>query len=207
MTATRDRIIVASNELFRRYGYNGTSLSQISTASGATTGSIYHFFPGGKEDLGVAVIETTGGVYRELFESIAGATSDPSQGILDVFVGAAATLEQTDFIDPCPIGTMAREVANVSEPLRLAASRAFDSWVDAVARHVAAAGVATDNAQSLAELSVTSLEGGFVLSRTRRDAAILGRIGRHVTDVIRAEIAAAGPALQSGFSDLGRTRS
>ncbi len=79
MTATRDRIIVASNELFRRYGYNGTSLSQISAASGATTGSIYHFFPGGKEDLGVAVIETTAGVYRELFESIAGATSDPSQ--------------------------------------------------------------------------------------------------------------------------------
>ena len=149
----------------------------------------------------MAVIETTGGVYRELFESIAGAASDPADGILDVFIGAAATLEQTDFIDPCPIGTMAREVANVSEPLRQAASRAFDSWVDAVARRLAAAGVGADDARSLAELSVTSLEGGFVLSRTRRDAAILARIGRHVSDVIRAEVAAASSA-----SDLGRTR-
>lgn len=191
MAATRDRIIVASNELFRRYGYNGTSLSQISKASEATTGSIYHFFPGGKEDLGVAVIETTGGVYRELFEIIAGAAADPAQGVLDVFVGAAATLEATDFIDPCPIGTIAREVANVSEPLRVAASRAFDSWVEAVELHLRTAGLPTEVAHSLAELSVTSLEGGFVLSRTRRDGSILERTGRHVASAIRAEIAAA----------------
>lgn len=199
MADTRARIIVASNELFRRYGYNGTSLSQISTASGATTGSIYHFFTGGKEDLGVAVIETTGGTYRELFESIAGAASDPAQGVLDVFLGAAATIEETDFIDPCPIGTIAREVANVSEPLRLAAAHVFDSWVEAVALHISAAGVATDAARSLAELSVTSLEGGFVVSRARRDAGILARAGQHVADVIRAEITAANSVQRSGM--------
>lgn len=156
------------------------------------------FFPGGKQDLGVAVIETTGAIYRELFESIAGAASDPAQGVLDVFFGAAATLEQTDFIDPCPIGTVAREVANVSEPLRLATSRAFDSWVDAVTSHLAEAGLDADEARSLAELGVTSLEGGFVLSRSRRDAAILKRVGQRVTSLIRAEIAAATSAQRSG---------
>ncbi len=198
MAVTRDRIIAASNELFRRYGYNGTSLSQISSASGATTGSIYHFFPGGKEELGVAVIETTGGAYRELFESIAGAAADPAQGVLDVFIGAAATLAETDFIDPCPIGTVAREVANVSEPLRIAVSRAFDSWVDAVASHLAAAGIRVDDARSLGELSVTALEGGFVLGRSRRDATILVRAGQHVTNLVRTEIAAANSAQRSG---------
>ena len=54
MVDTRDRIIVATNELFRVHGYNATSLSQISQASGATVGSIYHFFPGGKEALAAA---------------------------------------------------------------------------------------------------------------------------------------------------------
>ena len=67
MATTEDRIIAATNELFRHHGYNGTSLKQISEASGATIGSIYHFFPGGKEALGVAVVEATGSVYRELF--------------------------------------------------------------------------------------------------------------------------------------------
>ncbi len=198
MNETRNRIIVASNELFRRFGYNGTTLSQISTASGATTGSIYHFFPDGKEDLGVAVIETTGATYRELFESIAAAATDPAQGVLDVYDGAAATLESTDFVDPCPIGTIAREVANVSEPMRRAARAALDSWVDAVAAHLTDAGLSSDAARGLAELAVTSLEGSFVLSRTRRDASVLSRAGRHVAAAIDAELAAAATAQQSG---------
>ena len=118
MAGTRDRIIVATNELFRRYGYNGTTLTQISEASAATIGSIYHFFPGGKEALAVAVVETTGAVYRELFESIVAEADDAAAAYVDFFNGAAAVLEESDFIDPCPIGTIAREVANTSEPLR-----------------------------------------------------------------------------------------
>ncbi len=108
MTTTRDRIIVATNELFRRHGYNATSLSQISAAAEATTGSIYHFFPGGKEDLGVAVIDTTGAVYRELFESIAVEQPDAVKPFESFFAVAASVLEESDFIDPCPIGTIAR---------------------------------------------------------------------------------------------------
>ena len=126
MASTRDRIIVATNELFRRHGYNGTTLSQISAASDATIGSIYHFFPGGKEALGVAVVDTTGVVYRELFESITAEADSAARAYIDFFTGAAEVLEQSGFIDPCPIGTVAREVANTSEPLRHAAERAFD---------------------------------------------------------------------------------
>ena len=117
--------MVATNELFRRHGYNGTSLSQISHASGATIGSIYHFFPGGKEALALAVIDATGDVYRELFESIVAEAESPWAAFIDFFTSAATALEETDFIDPCPIGTIAREVASSNEPLRQAAERAF----------------------------------------------------------------------------------
>ena len=79
MVGTRDRIIAATNELFRRTGYNATSLSQISKASGATIGSIYHFFPGGKDALTVEVIRSTGLVYRDLFTLMMDqAPDDPS---------------------------------------------------------------------------------------------------------------------------------
>ncbi len=196
--STRDKIITASNELFRRYGYNGTSLAQISEASGATTGSIYHFFPGGKVDLGVAVVNTTGSIYRELFEAIAGAAENPVNGVYDVFVGAAATLEETDFIDPCPIGTIAREVANVSDPLRRAAADAMNSWIDAVTAHLTAAGVDDDAARALGELSVSAIEGGFVLARSRRDASVLVRSGEQVTKLIRDAVDAAPLTQRSG---------
>jgi len=108
MHTTRERILVATNELFRVHGYNGTSLSQISKASDATMGSIYHFFPGGKEELTVAVIESTGATYRTLFDEIAAAAATPIAAIGDFFEGAASVLEATDYLDLCPIGTIAR---------------------------------------------------------------------------------------------------
>lgn len=197
MADTPDRIVVATTELFRRQGYNGTSLSQISKASEATIGSIYHFFPGGKEALAVAVIETTGAIYRELFESIAGGADDPASGFRDVFVGAAAVLEETDFIDPCPIGTVAREAANTNEPLRAAAARAFDSWTEAAAAHLRAAGVDRDEATDLATLFVATLEGCFVISRAKRSTEPLHVAGRHVADLAARAIDSA-PSARTG---------
>jgi len=189
MTTTRDRIIVATNELFRRHGYNGTSLSQISHASNATIGSIYHFFPDGKEALAVAVVETTGAVYRELFESIAAEADNPAAAYIDFFAGAAAVLEESDFIDPCPIGTIAREVANTSEPLREAARRAFDSWIAAARDHLTAAGIPTDVANELAAVFVSTVEGVFILSRTQRATAPLTAVGRHLATLVDRALA------------------
>jgi AcrR family transcriptional regulator len=184
MVDTRDRIIVATNELFRRHGYNGTTLTQISEASAATIGSIYHFFPGGKEALAVAVIEATGAVYRELFESIATEADEPAAAYVDFFNGAAAVLEESDFIDPCPIGTVAREVANTSEPLREAAKRAFDSWVDAAQAHLTSAGISSDVAGDLAIVFVATVEGTFVLSRTQRSTGPLIAAGRQLAALV-----------------------
>lgn len=190
---TRERIITATNELFRRRGYNGTSLSEVSKAAPATVGSIYHFFPGGKEDLGVAVIDATGGIYRELFESIAGAASDPAQGVLDVFIGAAAIIEETDFIDPCPIGTIAREVASTNEPIRQAAEAAFDSWIAAANGFLVSSGIRTGVAHDLATLFVTMTEGGFVLCRTKRSVEPLHAVARATSPLISAALQSAPP--------------
>ena len=59
---TRERILRASGELFRRQGYMGTGVKQIVAEAGAPFGSIYHFFPGGKEELGAETIRRSGPV-------------------------------------------------------------------------------------------------------------------------------------------------
>jgi AcrR family transcriptional regulator len=182
---TRDRILTATNELFRRFGYNGTSLSQVTTASAATTGSLYHFFPGGKDDLTLTVITTSGESYRQLFELVANAAPDPAQAVSDFFNAAARTLAESDYIDACPIGTIAREVASTNDALRLGADQVFSSWIDTATAHFAAHGLHHDRAHELATTIVAALEGGFVLARTRRDAELLrvvGRAMRHLAD-------------------------
>ena len=193
---TRDRLLAATNESFRRRGYNGTSMKDVTSAAQAPTGSLYHFFPGGKDDLTAAVITTSGAAYRELFEAIANEAASPAAAVTDFFDGAALVLEETDFIDPCPIGTVAREVASTNEPLRQATARVFASWIDAATTRLHAAGVDNQEAERLATAIVAALEGAFVLARAQRDANVLRAIGtvmRRAVDDALAAVAVDAP--------------
>jgi AcrR family transcriptional regulator len=185
---TRDRIVQAATELFRRQGLNGTSIKQITAAAGVTTGSLYHFYPAGKEQLAAEVIETSGAAYRDLFEMIADAAGDPVAAVHDFFEGAALALEDTDFIDPCPIGTIAREVASTSETLRETTTRVFDSWIAAAACRFERAGLPAAHAAELATCVVAAIEGGFVVARAARDADALRVVGRHTTRLVAASL-------------------
>jgi AcrR family transcriptional regulator len=180
MHDTRSRLLTATNELFRRHGYQGTSLKQVTEAAGATIGSLYHFFPGGKDDLAIAAIKESGEAYRQLFEVFADAATDAASAVSSFFDGAADVLEETDYIDPCPIGTVAREVASTNEALRQATDRVFLRWIETAASTFEADGISPQAAQELATMVVATLEGGFVLARARRDATLL-RIAGHQT--------------------------
>ncbi|MEZ5412426.1 MAG: TetR/AcrR family transcriptional regulator [Acidimicrobiales bacterium] len=183
---TRQRIVTATAELFRRQGYRGTALKDITRAAEATTGSVYHFFPGGKAELARAVVIETGVAYRELFELIAGAAGSAAQAVADFFDGAAEVLAQSGYLDVCPIGAVAREVASTDDELRAATAQVFDSWTKAAAARLRADGIDSRTARELALVVVALLEGGFTLARAHRDAAILRRLGRQARSLVAA---------------------
>ena len=141
-STTKDRIIDSSAELFRRQGYTGTGVKQIVAAANAPFGSIYHFFPGGKEQLAAETIRSSGQLYIQLFATIAMQAPDVTTAVGDFFAGAAETLKETDYADACPIATVALEVASTSEPLREATAEVFDSWIAGATEYFAAAGIA-----------------------------------------------------------------
>lgn len=181
--------MTATTELFRRRGFNGTSLKEITTAASATTGSLYHFWPGGKDELTAEVLATSGAVYREFFDVMVNDTSDPGQAIADFFAGGSEILASTDFIDPCPIGGVAREVASTHDGLRQVAHGVFDSWIDAVGAFLERCGLGSDDARELGATLVATIEGGFVLARTTRDTAAFTASGRHMQLLIDAALA------------------
>jgi AcrR family transcriptional regulator len=165
---TRERIMYASAELFRRQGYAGTGLKQIAAESDVTLGSIYHFFPAGKRHLADDVLRAGGEFFLALYESIAAAAPDLGSTVRDFFAGAAQTLVATGFADACPIATVAGEVASTDPILREAAADAFESWLAAVSEDALEAGVPAERARPLAESVLALLEGAFLLSRTLR---------------------------------------
>jgi len=184
---TRDRIVQATAELFRRQGYAATGLKQILGDARAPSASLYHFFPGGKEELGIEVIAVAGDFFQRLFETIAAQAPDALSAMHEFFAGAARTLEETDYADACPIATVALEVASTNDALRQATAAVFDSWVASGTHGLIAAGLPEERARRITVHMIAALEGAFVLSRAARSPEPLLIAG----DALVAELAQA----------------
>jgi AcrR family transcriptional regulator len=187
---TKDRIMFASAELFRRYGYTGTGLKQIVAEANAPFGSLYHFFPGGKEQLGEEVIRLSGEFYLQLWRAIFEPAPDVVTGVSDFFAGAAQTLRDTDYADACPIATVALEVASTSEPMRQATADVFTSWIDQITERFAEAGIRRAKARELGVSLLAGLEGAFVLSRAMKSTEPMEIAGAAATAAVREALAA-----------------
>ncbi len=188
MEDTRTRLVTAMAELFRRQGFNGTSLKQVINAAGVPFGSLYHFFPGGKEQLAEATIRSSGTAYQQLCEAIYDAAADPGSAITDLFDGAAEVLEQSGYADACPIGTVALEVASTNARLRQTTADVFGDWCESIATRLGRAGIDPPVAQELATVIVAAIEGGFMLSRTARSPEPMQITGRFMRGLVETAL-------------------
>lgn len=186
--STKEHIVQSSAELFRRQGYTGTTVKQIVAEAAAPFGSLYHFFPGGKEQLGAEVIRTSGAMYIELFASVAIGAPDVPTAVADFFSGAAQTLRETDYADACPIATVALEVASINEPLRQATADVFDSWILGATEYFASAGIPREEARKLAFSMLSLLEGAFIFCRAMRTTEPLQAAGEAAVAATRAAL-------------------
>lgn len=206
MAGTRDRIIDSAAELFQRHGYTGTGLKQISQQSGAPFGSLYHFFPGGKEQLTAETLRWSGHSYQLLVEAVFDNAPDILSGLRDCFAGAAEVLSQTDYADACPIETVALEVASTNETLRQVTAEIFEAWIESGAIRFRAAGLPAGAARRLSIATIAALEGAFVLSRAMKSTEPMHAAGQAVIDATRAELDVTDPKTARRSAGRGRQK-
>ncbi|HEY5077969.1 MAG TPA: TetR/AcrR family transcriptional regulator [Acidimicrobiia bacterium] len=187
---TKSRILDATAELFMRYGYTGTGLKQIVADANAPFGSLYHHFPGGKQELGVEVIHRSGAMYLELVGGVVDAAPDILSGVRDCFEGAAEVLRATDYADACPIETVALEVASTNEPLREATAQVFESWIVGAFARFQGTGIDEQAARELSITLIALLEGAFVLCRASRTTEALEAAGKAAVIVVETALRA-----------------
>jgi AcrR family transcriptional regulator len=173
---TRDRILFATAELFRRQGYNGTGLKQVVAEADAPFGSLYHHFPGGKVELAEEVIGSAGAFFQALVTAVYDEQTTTEAAVRAVFAGAAETLEATDYEDACPIATVALEVASTDERLRAATALVFERWTDALTDRL------DDRQKALA--IIAALEGAFVLCRAGRSTEAMHAAGEMAAGLV-----------------------
>ena len=189
MNKTRERILDVSADLFRRQGLVGTGIKQILRDADAPFGSLYHHFPGGKDELAAETIKRAGAEYAQLVGGKLLAGPDLVTNVRDAFASAGETLATTDYADACPIETIALEVASTNEPLRLATAEVFESWLSGLSALLEGAGVAKTASRSLAHVILSALEGAFVFARAARNTDALDACGEAMATLVEAALA------------------
>lgn len=174
----RNAIVQSAAALFRRHGYSATGLADIVERSGAPKGSLYHYFPGGKGQIGEAAVASAGELVRRTLATIGQETSDASALVAEYVRWLVIWMEQSGWRDGCPITTVLLETAAKDDAIRAAGRAAFAGWVEVVARKLEGDGLSPDKAADLAGFAISALEGCLIQARVEQSPAPILAAGR-----------------------------
>jgi AcrR family transcriptional regulator len=170
--ATRARVVEAAADLIYVHGVERTSLDDVMAASGVSKSQLYHYFA----DKDALVLD----VIAKQTERVLGA-QQPHLETLDSLAALKAwrnviiRLNKATQGRGCPLGSLASELANDSEPARKRLADAFSMWRDRIERGLARMRergelTASADPRELALALLSAVEGGLLLAKTTRSS-------------------------------------
>jgi TetR/AcrR family transcriptional regulator, lmrAB and yxaGH operons repressor len=180
---TRKKLVDATAALLRRQGYHATGLSDIVAESGAPRGSLYFYFPGGKDELARAALAASGQEWSARIEAAVADATDVDAAIAAVIELLCADLEASGWDNGCPVAAVALE--SISEPVREAVVDHYARWLDAVTERMIGLGVPQPAARPLATLALSAIEGALLLARVMRSREPLETVGAALRQMVR----------------------
>ena len=173
--ATRTEVLDRLMESFRRDGYDGASLATLSERTGLGKSSLYHHFPGGKEEMALAVLDHLNAGLRETFER-AEAEANPKKKLV-ILLDAVDTL----YDGGKKACLLARLGASVDRARFSAALKAaFGGLMSTLAGICRADGMTAAEARNRAESAVVRIEGALVVAAGVGDPGVFKRALREL---------------------------
>jgi AcrR family transcriptional regulator len=152
-------------EVFREHGYEGASLALISAATGLGKGSLYNFFPGGKEEMASAVLaEIDAWFEAEIYEPLR-TRSDAAIAIV-MTLGAVEDYFRSGR-RVCLVGAFA--LGDTRDRFAQALRSYFARWVEALSGALQRSGREPVLARDFSEEAVLAIQGAIVLARALDD--------------------------------------
>jgi len=168
--ATKTEVLDRIMDSFRKHGYDGASLATLSKRTGLGKSSLYHHFPGGKEQMAHEVLAHLNAGLRETFQAVED-EPDPKRK-LDLMLDAIDA-----FYDggkkACLLERLSASVdrARFGAPLKAT----FSDWISVLTSMGRAAGLSVTTAQRRAEGAVVRIEGALVVAAGMGDPSVFGR--------------------------------
>lgn len=176
----RQQMIRSGMELFRERGVHRTAFADVLERSGAPRGSVYYYFPGGREQFSTEVVEWAGTTMADGLRALGDART-PAQAF-DAFTSAwREQLLASDYEAGCPILAAAIEGAEGGEARR-AAGAAFSSWLDVLAHSLSP--TPSDEDRALAATLLAGVEGAVALARGMQSIEPYDRVVTTLRDLV-----------------------
>jgi AcrR family transcriptional regulator len=174
-------MIAATARLLAVRGLDGASLADILEAAQAPRGSMYHHFPGGKDQLVGEAIELAGRRSLEQMDGLDGQSPETvTQRFLD---GWRELLVRTNCRAGCAV--LAVTVASSSDEVLIRAQAVFGSWIARLTQLFVAGGLPGSAASDLATELIAATEGAVVISRAQRVIEPFDLVANRLMDQVR----------------------
>lgn len=157
-------------EVFARLGFDGASLSAIGQATGLGKGSLYNFFPGGKEEMALAVLDEKDAWFdREIFGPLASATPESVDGMFD-----AVTIHLRSGQRLCLVGAFA--ISGGCDRFGGRIQAFFRRWTETLALALQSRGFSPRKARARAEEVIAGIQGAIILAQAFDDPGSFDRL-------------------------------
>ncbi|MEQ8268973.1 MAG: TetR/AcrR family transcriptional regulator [Parvibaculum sp.] len=174
----KDKLIGSAITLFRQKGYAATGLNEILAHSGAPKGSLYHYFPQGKEELGAIAVARAGAAVTATLQHLHDTASDAGQFLKAYSALLCDWIEKSDFREGCPIATTLLETAPQSERIAAAGREAFAEWIGLIASVYRRDGLSPRKATDRAAFAVSAIEGALILARVQKSTQPIRQVAK-----------------------------
>jgi AcrR family transcriptional regulator len=165
---TKQRMLDSAVLLLRERGAAGVTVDAVLAHSGAPRGSVYHHFPGGRNEMLLGAVRQAGD-YIATMVSESAAGGDVRQMVDRLVAFWKRALVKTDYRAGCPVAAMAVDSRDLVPDAGDVVREIFTGWQAGLAKTLAANGFAAQRAQRLATLVVSAIEGAIILCRAHRD--------------------------------------
>ncbi|MEH3154760.1 MAG: TetR/AcrR family transcriptional regulator [Gordonia paraffinivorans] len=185
---TRRRMVHSAIGLMQRRGAAAVTVDAVLADSGAPRGSVYHHFPGGRDEIVAAALQASGDVIGAML------TSPGHRGpaeLLDLFVDFwTRQLLDSDFTAGCPVVGAAVSGPEVDPHLAELVADIFATWHRTLAAALTESGVDETRARTLASTAIAAVEGALLLSRSQRSMDPLHDVAGELRTMVEAAIPA-----------------
>jgi AcrR family transcriptional regulator len=181
--STRQRMLDSAVLLLRERGAAGVTVDAVLTHSGAPRGSVYHHFPGGRNEIVLGAVRLAGDYITTMVDQSV-AEGDARRTVERIGRFWKKALTNTDYKAGCPVVAMAidsrEHIPDAAELVR----EIFARWHTSLSNLLSANGFSAERSERLATLIVSSIEGAIILCRANGDLKPLDDVLAELTPLL-----------------------